>query len=69
MGLSTITAMAKTVDTKSAFRAAFERRPCLVPVDNFSNGKKEKQPYAIALADRDIMVLAGQRESRQRQEQ
>jgi putative SOS response-associated peptidase YedK len=34
-----------------------------VPVDNFYEwqaiGPKEKQPYAIALADRSIMALAG----------
>jgi putative SOS response-associated peptidase YedK len=63
IGFSTINAMAETVDTKSAFRAAFERRRCLVPVDNFyewqKTGPKEKQFYSIALADRGIMALAG----------
>ena len=37
-------------------------RRCLVPVDNFYEWKKTptgKQPYAIALADRAIMALAG----------
>jgi putative SOS response-associated peptidase YedK len=56
IGFSTINAQAETVDTKSAFRSAFERRRCLVPVDNFyewqKTGPKEKQPYAISLADR-----------------
>jgi putative SOS response-associated peptidase YedK len=35
---------------------------CLVPVDNFYEWKKTetgKQPYAIALADRGLMALAG----------
>ena len=63
IGFSTINAMAETVDIKSTFRSAFERRRCLVPVDNFyerqTTGPKEKQPYAIALADRGIMALAG----------
>jgi putative SOS response-associated peptidase YedK len=63
LGASMINAMAETVDTKLAFRGAFERRRCLVPVDNFyewqKTGPKEKQPYAIALADRGIMALAG----------
>jgi putative SOS response-associated peptidase YedK len=62
VGFSNINAMAETVDTKPAFREAFQRRRCLVPVDNFyawaktANGKK---PYAIALADRGLMALAG----------
>jgi putative SOS response-associated peptidase YedK len=63
IGFSTINAQAETVDTKSAFRSAFERRRCLVPVENFyewqKTGPKDKQPYAIALADRGIMALAG----------
>jgi putative SOS response-associated peptidase YedK len=29
IGFSTINAMAETIDTKSAFRAAFEQRRCL----------------------------------------
>jgi putative SOS response-associated peptidase YedK len=63
IGFSTINAMAETVDTKPVFREAFKRRRCLVPVDNFYEWKKldakEKQPYAIALADRSVMALAG----------
>src|SRR5215469_656611 len=48
--------------TKPTFRDAFERRRCLVPVDNFYEWRKiatGKQPYAIALADRGLMALAG----------
>jgi putative SOS response-associated peptidase YedK len=63
IGFSTINAMAETVDTKPVFREAFKRRRCLVPIDAFYEwqklGPKEKQPYAIALADRSIMALAG----------
>src|SRR5882672_12787584 len=63
VNFSTINAMAETIDTKPAFREAFTRRRCLVPVDNFYEwkklGPKEKQPYAIALADRSLMALAG----------
>jgi putative SOS response-associated peptidase YedK len=63
IGFSTINAQAETVDTKPVFRDAFKRRRCLVPVDNFYEWQaiclKEKQPYAIALADRGIMALAG----------
>jgi putative SOS response-associated peptidase YedK len=42
-----------TWESKPAFRDAFQRRRCLVPVDNFYEWKKTeagKQPYAIALA-------------------
>jgi putative SOS response-associated peptidase YedK len=47
---------------KPAFGKAFERRRCLVPVDNFFEWKKTasgKQPYAIALKSRGLMALAG----------
>src|SRR5262249_31480588 len=45
---------------------AFQRRRCLVPVDNFYEWAKTasgKQPYAIALADRGLMALAGRWEN------
>jgi putative SOS response-associated peptidase YedK len=61
-GFSTINARAEEVETKPAFREAFQRRRCLVPVDNFYEWAKTaagKQPYALALADRGIMALAG----------
>ena len=63
--------MAETVATKPAFRDAFRRRRCLVPVDFFyewqkTGGKQPsgkqpsgKQPYAIGLADGAPMALAG----------
>lgn len=55
--------MAETVDTKPVFREAFKRRRCIVPIEAFYEwkklGPKDKQPYAIALADRSIMALAG----------
>ena len=73
IGFSTINAMAETVDTKPVFREAFRRRRCLVPIEAFYEWKKldgpatptaksaskDKQFYAIALADRGIMALAG----------
>ena len=40
IGFSTINARAEEVDTKPAFREAFERRRCLVPLDNFYEWKK-----------------------------
>jgi putative SOS response-associated peptidase YedK len=62
VGFANINAMAETIHTKRAFREAFQRRRCLVPVDNFYEWKKTatgKQPFAIALADRRLIALAG----------
>jgi putative SOS response-associated peptidase YedK len=62
IGFSTINARAEEIDTKPAFREAFQRRRCLVPLDNYYEWKKTeigKQPYAIALADRRLMAMAG----------
>jgi len=62
VGFANINAKAEGIENKPAFRKAFEHRRCLVPVDNFFEWKKTgtgKQPYAIALADRGIMALAG----------
>ena len=50
------------VETKPAFREAFQRRRCLVPLDSFYEWKKTetgKQPYAIALKQRRLMGMAG----------
>jgi len=57
-----INAKAEGIENRPAFREAFQRRRCLMPVDNFYEWKKTatgKQPYAIALADRGLMALAG----------
>ena len=62
IGPRLINAMAETVATKPAFRDAFRRRRCLVPVDFFYEWQKTgggKQPYAIGLADGSPMALAG----------
>ena len=62
VGFANINAKAERIEGKPAFREAFQRRRCLVPVDNFYEWKKTatgKQPYAIALADRGLMALAG----------
>jgi putative SOS response-associated peptidase YedK len=55
VGFSIINAKAGGIEGKPAFREAFQRRRCLMPVDNFYEWKKTaagKPPYAIALADR-----------------
>ena len=60
--LPTSTPKAEGIENRPAFREAFQRRRCLVPVDNFYDWKNTtagKQPYAIALADRRLMALAG----------
>ena len=62
VGFANINAKAEGIENKPAFREAFQQRRCLVPVDNFYEWKKTatgKQPYAIALADRRLMALAG----------
>ena len=62
VGFANINAKAEGIEDKPAFRDAFQRRRCLVPVDNFYEWKKTatgKQPYAVALADRGLMALAG----------
>jgi putative SOS response-associated peptidase YedK len=49
------------VDKTPAFRDAWKRgQRCLVITDGFYEWKKpEKQPYAIGMADDDLMVMAG----------
>ncbi len=62
IGFSTINAKAESIDSKPAFREAFRRRRCLVPIDSFYEWQKrdgDKQPYAVATADKRLMALAG----------
>jgi putative SOS response-associated peptidase YedK len=62
VGYSTFNAKAEGIDARPAFREAFARRRCLVPLDNFYEWKKlgkTRQPYAVALADHRLMALAG----------
>jgi putative SOS response-associated peptidase YedK len=63
IGYSTINAKAETVATAPAFREAFRRRRCLVPADAFYEWQKldakHKQPFAIALANRQPYAFAG----------
>jgi putative SOS response-associated peptidase YedK len=59
-----INARAEGLASKPAYRRAFERRRCLMPADGFYewrvvHGRKQKQPYFIARADREPMVFAG----------
>jgi len=62
VGFANINAKAEGIENRPAFRETFQRRRCLVPVDNFCEWRKTatgKEPYAIALADRRLMALAG----------
>jgi putative SOS response-associated peptidase YedK len=62
MAWKMINARAETVTTAPAFKKAFEKRRCLLPVDGFFEWKKvgkEKRPYMIAMADGEAFTLAG----------
>lgn len=61
VGFSSINARAESVDKTPAFRDAWKKgQRCLVVTDGFYEWKKpEKQPYAVAMADDDLMVMAG----------
>ena len=48
VSFSNINAKAEGIEGKPAFREAFQRRRCLVPVDNFYETATGTQPYAIA---------------------
>ncbi|HEY2916843.1 MAG TPA: SOS response-associated peptidase [Candidatus Limnocylindrales bacterium] len=60
-------ARSESIDQQPAFRYAFQKRRCLVPVDAFyewrkvedARGKVVREPYAIARADGQPMALAG----------
>ncbi len=64
IGNQMINARAEGIQAKPAFRAAFKRRRCLVPVSGFyewqkAPGRKTKTPWYLFPADRGIMCLAG----------
>jgi putative SOS response-associated peptidase YedK len=62
VSFANINAKAEGIESRPAYREAFQRRRCLLPVDNFYEWKKTptgKQPYAIGLADGGLMALAG----------
>jgi putative SOS response-associated peptidase YedK len=55
-------ARAETLTSSPAFRAAFQRRRCLVPVDSFYEWKREgtvRQPYRVVREDGRPLALAG----------
>ena len=61
-GSKMFNARAETLTTSPAFRDAFKRRRCLVPVDSFYEWKREgtiRQPYVVAQPDGRPLALAG----------
>ncbi|MFB6251267.1 MAG: SOS response-associated peptidase [Halobellus sp.] len=61
-GNDRINARAETIDEKSSFAEAYERRRCLVPADGFYEWVQQnggKQPYRVAFADDRPFAMAG----------
>jgi putative SOS response-associated peptidase YedK len=55
-------ARAETITASPAFREAFRRRRCIVPVDSFYEWKREgtiRQPYRVTQTDGRPLALAG----------
>jgi putative SOS response-associated peptidase YedK len=65
IGRSTINARAEGIDSRPAFRAAWQAgRRCLVIADGYYEWRDtDKQPFAIALGNRGPMTMAGLWES------
>jgi putative SOS response-associated peptidase YedK len=62
MAWNMINARSESVATAAAFKEAFAKRRCLVPVDTFYEWRKvskEKFPYMIAMAGVEPFTLAG----------
>ena len=62
VGSRVFNARSETLATSAAFRDAFRRKRCIVPVDNFYEWHREgtrRQPFAIARDDNRPMALAG----------
>jgi putative SOS response-associated peptidase YedK len=62
VGTKMINARAEGVEAKPAFRAAVEKRRCIVPATGFFEWKGvagQKQPFAITLPDRHVFGFAG----------
>ena len=67
IGSRMINARAETLAEKNAFKSAFKRRRCLIPVDGFYEWKKDpsapakakKQPYFIHRPDGEPFAFAG----------
>jgi putative SOS response-associated peptidase YedK len=62
IGSRMINARAETITASPAFRDAFVRKRCIVPVESFYEWKRDgtiRQPYRIVRRDGDPLALAG----------
>ena len=62
VGARFINARRETLREKPAFRAAFQRRRCLVPADGYYEWQQlggDKQPYFLVAQDRGPLAMAG----------
>src|SRR6476660_4945008 len=62
VGSPMVNARAETITSSPAFRDAFVRKRCLVPVDSFYEWKREgtvRQPYRVVRRDGAPLALAG----------
>ena len=62
VGSRMFNARAETITTSPAFRDAFVRKRCLVPVDSFYEWKRDgtlRQPYRVVRRDGEPLALAG----------
>ncbi len=59
----TINARQETVEEKPSFKAAYLKRPCIIPVDGFyewgSEGHRPKQPHYFTRRDGEALLFAG----------
>lgn len=60
---SLINARGEEITERRSYKASFEKRRCIVPLSGFIEWKREgessKRPFAIHLADKSIMSVAG----------
>lgn len=57
-----INARSETVAEKPSFKAAYQRRRCLVPADGYYEWKRQRStnhPYYLQLADESVFYMAG----------
>ncbi len=57
-----INARSETVADKPSFKAAYQRRRCLVPADGYYEWKRQRsvnQPYYLQLKDEEVFYMAG----------
>jgi putative SOS response-associated peptidase YedK len=62
IGSRMINARAETITASPAFRDAFEKKRCIVPVESFYEWKRDgtiRQPYRIVRRDSEPLALAG----------